>query len=140
MKYQNPASTVDVIIEREEKILLIQRKDNPFKEMWALPGGHLEYEKETLEEAGSRETFEETSIIVHPNDLELIAVYSEPDRDPRGHYITHVYVAKKFSGIPKAGDDAKDARYFPKNNLPSLAFDHDRIIKDYLRRKNNEIQ
>jgi len=141
MKYENPAATADVIIENEkQEVLLIQRKDEPFKNMWALPGGHIELGKETVEQAGSREALEETSIKVAPSDLELIAVYSEPDRDPRGHYITHVYVAKRFSGTPKAADDAKDVRYFSKNNLPPLAFDHDKIIKHYMRRQNNEIQ
>ena len=131
MKYKNPSSTADVIIERDNQILLIKRKHEPFRNMWALPGGHLEINKETLEETATRELREETGILVDGKDLEFFRVYSEPDRDPRGHYITHVYIAKKFRGQLVAGDDAKDTRFFLLDNLPKLAFDHQRILNNY---------
>ena len=127
-EYKNPASTVDVIVEKEEKILLIRRKYEPFKNVWALPGGFIDYGKETLEEAASRELKEETGLVTL--SLKLFGVYSSPDRDPRGHTISHVYTAK-VSGKLRAWDDAKEAAYFPLDNLPELAFDHEKILEDY---------
>ncbi len=131
MEYKNPCSTVDVIVERDNQILLIRRKHEPFKDIWALPGGFLEYGKETLEEAAARELGEETSLQVTLNDLELFGVYSTPNRDPRGHVISHVYIAKKFSGTARAKDDTIDVRFHPLENLPELAFDHKEIIVHY---------
>ena len=131
MEYKNPCATVDLIVIRDNEILLIKRKNGPFKDMWALPGGFLDYGEETLEETAVRELEEETSIITRTKDLELFGVYSAPDRDPRGHVISHVYIVKNYTGIPKAKDDAKDVRFFPLKNLPELAFDHNRILRDY---------
>ena len=136
MGYRNPCSTADVIVEKEKGILLIKRKHEPFRDMWALPGGHLEIDQETLEVTAVRELEEETSLVVKIDDLKLMGVYSEPNRDPRGHYITHVYIAKNFSGQPRANDDAEDARFFPLENLPELAFDHQRILNDYFKNGN----
>lgn len=137
-EYKNPAATADIIVENQEKILLVKRKNPPYQNMWALPGGFLNCDKETLEEAAKRELEEETGLEVELRDLELVGVYSSPDRDPRGHVITHVYVAKKYEGEAKAGDDAGEARFFSLNSLPQLAFDHRKAIADYLeyRRKN----
>lgn len=131
MKYKNPFATADIIVERDNKILLIKRKHEPFRNMWALPGGHVDYGKETLEETATRELREETGISVNKKDLGFFGVYSEPKRDPRGHYITHVYLARNFNGRLIADDDAIDARFFPFENLPELAFDHKRILNDY---------
>lgn len=129
--YRNPAVTSDVIVPKGKNILLIKRKGEPFKGMWALPGGHINYGLETLEKAATRELEEETTLRVKESDLELLGVYSEPNRDPRDHYITHVYVAKNFEGTPKPKDDAKAVRWFPLNKTPPLAFDHDKILNDY---------
>jgi len=136
MAYKNPCATADVILERDKQILLIRRKHEPFRDMWALPGGHLNYGKETLEETAVRELREETGVLVDKKDLEFFGVYSEPKRDPRGHYITHVYVAKNHNGKLKADDDATEVRFFSLENLPELAFDHQRILNDYFKRKN----
>ena len=132
-KYANPASTVDIIVPYDGGIVLIKRKHEPFKGYWAIPGGYLECGKETLEEAASRELREETSLITQPSNLRLVSVYSDPNRDPRGHVISHVYEARAYSGILKANDDAKEVRVFrkiPKN----LAFDHRRILIGYFQR------
>lgn len=134
MKYKKPAATVDLIVEREEKILLIKRKHKPFKDMWALPGGYLECEKETLEEAGIRELKEETGLVA--SNLILLNNYSDPKRDPRGHVISHAYIVKEAEGDLIAGDDAADTRFFSLDDLPDLAFDHERILQDYLKWKN----
>jgi 8-oxo-dGTP diphosphatase len=130
----NPASTVDVIIKYCGGIVLIKRKHEPFKNYWALPGGFLENGKENLEQAAARELLEETSLIVNPEELKLVGVYSNPGRDPRGHIIAHIYEAKNYSGELRANDDAAEARVFRK--LPgNLAFDHEKILKDYFRWK-----
>ncbi|MFH1248627.1 MAG: NUDIX hydrolase [archaeon] len=128
MAFKNPGSTVDIIVEREGKILLVKRKNPPYKGMWAIPGGFIEYGKETLEQAAKRELKEETCL--DALKLELMGVYSEPKRDPRGHVISHVYAAKT-RGTAKASDDAKELQFFPLSNLPALAFDHKKIISDY---------
>jgi len=125
-KYRNPFPTVDVIIEMEHGIVLIKRKNPPYG--WALPGGFVDY-GESLEEAAVREAREETSL-----QVELISqfgAYSDPDRDPRRHTITVVFIARA-EGEPRAADDAAGAGVFSLHNLPNeLAFDHERILKDY---------
>jgi ADP-ribose pyrophosphatase YjhB (NUDIX family) len=130
-KYRNPFPTVDVIIEVQGGIVLIQRKNPPYG--WALPGGFVDY-GESLEEAAAREAKEETSL-----DVELgsqLGAYSDPDRDPRQHNISVVFVARsKSKGNPVASDDALEVGIFDEDSLPEeLAFDHSRILKDYFRR------
>ena len=130
---KSPAVTVDAIIEREGKILLIKRKNLPFQGQWALPGGFVEY-SEKVEDALIREVMEETGLKV--DDMRFHGVYSEPGRDPRGHVISLCYIASG-SGDVKAGDDAAEARFFPSKELGGvdLAFDHDRILNEYLEKK-----
>lgn len=135
--YVNPASTVDLIVPYDRGIVLIKRKHEPFKDCWALPGGFLECGKETLEEAAARELFEETSLKTKPEELRLVGVYSDPERDPRGHIIAHVYEARNYSGNLKANDDAIDVRVF--RELPdNLAFDHKKILSDYFKNRKLE--
>lgn len=123
---RNPVPTVDLIIEYNEGIILIERKNPP--DGWALPGGFVDY-GETLESAARREAKEETGL-----DVELIRqfhAYSDPKRDPRHHTITIVFVAHA-KGRPKAGDDAKELGIFTENTLPDkIAFDHRAILADY---------
>jgi 8-oxo-dGTP diphosphatase len=139
--FKNAASTASLIVpafygginDSELGIYLVQRKHEPYKGMWALPGGFLNCDKESLETAAVRELLEETSINAAVEDLELLCVNSDPKRDPRGHVIDHVYVVKKYSGVPKAGDDAAILKSFSlERPLPSLAFDHEKVIKMYL--------
>ena len=140
IEFKNPGTTVDLIIENDkEEILLIKRKNEPFKGYWALPGGFLEYGKETLEQAGKRELEEETCLKTETKYLELLGAYSSPDRDPRGHVISHIYVVIKYLGEAKANDDAKDLNWFSKNNLPKLAFDHNKILEDYFNWKERRL-
>jgi ADP-ribose pyrophosphatase YjhB (NUDIX family) len=127
-RYRNPFPTVDIIIEIDDRIILIRRKNPPYG--WALPGGFVDY-GESLEQAAIREAKEETSLDVQLTSL--LGAYSEPNRDPRQHTISTVFRAKA-QGIPKAGDDAKDIGLFSKDNLPeNLAFDHSLILKDYFK-------
>jgi len=125
-----PSLTVDALVMLENKLLLVRRKHDPFKDMWALPGGFVE--KECIEDALRRELMEETSLAA--KDLVLIGVYSALGRDPRGHVVSVAYEAKA-EGTPKAGDDAKELGLFSLDSLPPLAFDHKMIIEDYLSRK-----
>ncbi|MGV8161903.1 MAG: nicotinate (nicotinamide) nucleotide adenylyltransferase [Candidatus Nanoarchaeia archaeon] len=136
-EFRNPAATVDLIVPFNEGLILIKRKHEPYKGFWALPGGYLDYGKETLEEAGVRELQEETSLITTPDMLNLIGVYSNPSRDPRGHVISHAYEVSYFTGEPKAGDDAAKICVF-KNIPKKLAFDHSKIINDYHQKKRQE--
>lgn len=127
MTYKNPKPTVDGIIIKNSEILLIQRKNSPFKGCWALPGGFIEY-GEACEQAVKREIYEETGYITSISSL--LGVYSDPERDPRGHTISVVYLLQIESGELKAGDDAASAKFFKLDQLPELAFDHADIIAD----------
>lgn len=123
---KNPIPTVDLIIEMDEGIILIKRKNPP--EGWALPGGFVDY-GESLEGAAIREAKEETGLNVKL--IRQFHTYSEPTRDPRTHTISTVFIAKA-EGETKAGDDAKEVGVFNKDNLPDqIAFDHRDILKDY---------
>jgi len=123
---KSPLLTVDLIIEVNEAILLIKRKNPP--EGWALPGGFVDY-GETVESAAIREAKEETGL-----DVELIRQfhsYSDPKRDPRHHSVTTVFLAKG-TGKAVAGDDAKEIGMFHRESLPEqIAFDHRNILNDY---------
>ena len=131
--YRNPLLTVDIIIEIDQHIVLIKRKNPPYG--WALPGGFVDY-GESLEASAVREAKEETCL-----DIDLIEqfhTYSAPDRDPRHHTVTTVFLAQA-SGDPKASDDAKSIGMFTKDTLPDpIAFDHNRILDDFFRYKNGE--
>jgi len=132
--YPRPGVTADVAVLRlvdEPEILLVQRKDSPFKNMWALPGGFMEME-ETLEEAARRELLEETGI--KAGELIRFDTYDKPGRDPRGRTITQVFVMiwNEDMGIPEAGSDAKTVTWYGLHELPDLAFDHNLIIRDVL--------
>ncbi|RLF52663.1 MAG: NUDIX hydrolase [Thermoplasmata archaeon] len=124
-----PSVAVDGVLIKNGKILLIKRKNEPFKDKWALPGGFVEY-GERVEDAVLREFQEEVGI--KAKIKKLLGVYSEPDRDPRGHVISVVFLLEA-EGEPKAGDDAADAKFFSLDNLPPLAFDHEKIIKDAIK-------
>ena len=118
---------MDAIIIRDYKILLVKRKYDPYKNLWALPGGHLEFD-ETLEEAISREVDEETGL--KSFKLSLFRVYSDPNRHPK-QAIAVVYFAIT-EGDLCAGDDASEVKYFLQKEVPHiLAFDHAKIISDF---------
>jgi len=126
-KYRNPFPTVDIIIEMGKgRIVLIKRKNPPFG--WALPGGFVDY-GESLESAAVREAEEETSLKVEL--LYQLGAYSDPQRDPRQHNISVVFVARA-AGEPRAADDAAGVGIFDTDSLPeTLAFDHGKILQDY---------
>ncbi|MCH6580076.1 MAG: NUDIX hydrolase [Nitrospinae bacterium] len=128
MSYTHPVPAVDLIIEIEgQGWVLIERRNPP--PGWALPGGFVEV-GESLEQAAVREAREETCL-----EVELLGqfhTYSDPARDPRMHCISTVFVARA-EGTPKAEDDAKSVAVFPRDRLPEvMAFDHRKILEDYL--------
>ena len=131
--YRNPVPTVDIIIELDSGgVILIKRKNPPYG--WAIPGGFVDY-GESLEKAAVREAREETGLNV--DLVRQFHTYSAPDRDPRHHTITTVYVAKA-KGVPRQGDDASEVGIFTPSNLPDqIAFDHRKILEDYFRMKAN---
>ena len=133
LKY--PRLTVDsFVLDREGRLLLVRRGRPPFLGRWGLPGGFCEW-KETTEDCCARETLEETGLRVRVG--ELLAVYSAPNRDPRGHNVTVLYAARPLSGRVQGGDDAAEARFFTRAELARLpfAFDHKKIVSDQLARR-----
>jgi len=137
-RYPRPSVTADIAVfgkhDQKTVLLLIQRKNDPFKDMWALPGGFMDME-ETLEAAASRELNEETGLegIV----LKQFKTYSAIDRDPRQRTITTIFVAmldQKPEGL-SAGDDAADLLWFDIHELPELAFDHSEIVQEILKER-----
>ncbi|TAL16820.1 NUDIX hydrolase [bacterium] len=127
-KYVNPLPAVDIVIFSGGGIVLVKRKNPPYG--WALPGGFVE-SGETLEAAAAREAFEETGLKVTLK--EQFHTYSDPERDPRRHTISTVFLAEA-KGTPAGADDALEARVFPWSELPApLCFDHGKILGDVKR-------
>lgn len=115
------------------KVLLIKRKQEPFRGMWALPGGFLNLEEE-LAVGAARELYEETGIDIPPSDLQHAKTVGTVGRDPRGRVISIVFtvVVDRFEHQTCAGDDAEEAKWFGMDELPGLAADHLDIIRDVL--------
>ncbi|RUT01391.1 NUDIX hydrolase [Dulcicalothrix desertica PCC 7102] len=137
--YRNPAPTVDIIIELIDRphrpIVLIERHNEPFG--WAIPGGFVDY-GESVEVAAKREALEETGLQVEL--VEQFLVYSDPNRDPRKHTLSIVFLATA-TGTPQAGDDAKSLDIFEQWRLPgNLCFDHNKILHDYWQYRNYGIR
>jgi len=136
--YPRPAVTVDIIvlneIEESSQILLIERKQEPFKSQWALPGGFVDIDEE-IKNAAYRELEEETSI--KEINLTQFHTFGKIDRDPRGRTISIIYSGTLLNMNQKieAGDDAKNLKWFDINNLPKIAFDHNDIIDKFLQYK-----
>jgi 8-oxo-dGTP diphosphatase len=124
----SPRLTVDCVITGEVgEIVLIRRNHAPFKDSYALPGGFVEV-GETVEEACRREIKEETNLELY--DLRLVGVYSDPERDPRGHVVSVAFTAQADLAQLRAGDDAAQAEVIKNWRDHPLAFDHRRIIED----------
>jgi len=128
--YPRPAVTVDAVVlarrEGRPHALLIRRRQPPFAGAWALPGGFINME-EPLEDAVRRELFEETGLT--SGKVTQVGAFGDPKRDPRGRVIGIAYLVEAASDAAlQAGDDAADARWWPLDGLPSLAFDHAQIL------------
>ena len=125
---ETPKLMVDVVIPAERGVVLIRRGSEPFKGRWALPGGFVEV-GETVEEAADREAAEETGLAVEV--ARLVGVYSDPERDPRGHNVSVAFIARVLSGELSAGTDASEVAVVDPDSV-ELAFDHRKIIEDAL--------
>ncbi|MCD1293725.1 DNA mismatch repair protein MutT [Methanocella sp. CWC-04] len=117
----------DGIVIKGDKIVFIRRKNEPYRDMLALPGGFVE-DDETTEAAAKREVKEETGL--EAEILKLVGVYSKPHRDPRGPVVSICYLMKAIGGELKASTDARDVVLLSFNEMPDLAFDHNRMIDD----------
>jgi UDPglucose 6-dehydrogenase len=128
--WTNPALAINVIVEDKSKILLVKRRLEPFKGLWSLPGGYVEY-GETVEDAARREVKEECGLDIQPSGI--IGVYSNPERHPWKHVIAICYTAKKVGGRIEAGAKEGKTNFFKTNSIPEkLAFDHAKMIEDYI--------
>jgi ADP-ribose pyrophosphatase YjhB (NUDIX family) len=132
-QHKNPIPTVDTIIQRDSQILFVKRKRDPFKEHFVFPGGFVN-EGEKVEDAALREVKEETSLSVELVDI--LGVYSDPSRDPRGHIMSTVFIGKisdNDKNEAKAGDDAGAIQWIDLEDVDnkSFGFDHKTIISDY---------
>lgn len=129
-KYPHPAVTSDCVIFGFDgvaiKVLLIQRGIEPYKDKWAFPGGFMQID-ETAEECAKRELEEETGL--KTTSVEQFYTFSDVNRDPRERVITVAHYALVRLEEVKGGDDARSAQWFAMNEIPSLAFDHDRILR-----------
>lgn len=129
-------STVDIVVLlNREKVLLIKRGKEPFKDTWAFPGGRIEQKDTDIMEAAQRELKEET----HLQDVELVyyKTIGNNKRDPRGFCVTNIFIGS-LKELPigiKAGDDAIDYKWFDLNNLPLMAFDHKEILGEIIKEK-----
>lgn len=139
-KYPHPAVTSDCVIFGFDgvaiKVLLIQRGIEPYKDKWAFPGGFMQID-ETAEECAKRELEEETGL--KTTSVEQFYTFSDVNRDPRERVITVAHYALVRLEEVKGGDDAKSAQWFAMNDIPSLAFDHDRILRMAINRLKERI-
>jgi 8-oxo-dGTP diphosphatase len=127
---KTPSLTADcVVVDPVRGVLMVRRKNPPFKDHLALPGGFVDI-GETVEDGAKRELVEETGL--EATDLKLVGVYSRPDRDPRGHTCSVVYLAKVRNTDAKAGDDAAAVEWINDFDGVEIAFDHREIITDAL--------
>ena len=132
--YPRPAVTADSVVfcngSDGLSVLLIERANDPFKGCWAFPGGFMDME-ENAEDCAKRELKEETGMEVR--SLEYLGTFSEVNRDPRGRTITIAYYAVVEKSDVIGAYDASQARWFPIDSIPSLAFDHEEILRAALK-------
>ena len=132
--HKNPTPTVDTIIQKGSKVLLVERKKDPFKQTMVLPGGFIN-EGELAEDAAIREVKEETSLDIELENI--LGVYSDPSRDPRGHIMSTVFIGKisdkSDNKEPIAGDDAATTKWVDLESIEeeTLGFDHQKILMDF---------
>lgn len=139
-KYPHPSVTTDCVIFGFDgsrlKVLLVERGVEPFKGKWALPGGFLRMD-ESAEQGALRELQEETGL--KTAYIKQFHTFTDPDRDPRERVITIAYYALVRLQDVVAGDDAARAEWFALDEVPSLAFDHDRILRTALQEIRRQI-
>ena len=125
---KTPLLTADcVVVDAKRRVLLVRRGHPPFKGKYALPGGFVDV-GETVEDACRRELMEETG--VKAGRLQLLGIYSDPKRDPRGHTCSVAFLARVARATPRAGDDAAATEWIEDWSKLDLAFDHAKILSD----------
>jgi 8-oxo-dGTP diphosphatase len=133
-RYPRASVTADSVLfakrDGQTFVLLIQRGNEPYKGYWAFPGGFLEM-NETVAHCAERELEEETRIVL--TGMQLVGIYSDVERDPRGRVITAAYTAMTTMPEATAADDAAAAKWWPRNALPKLAFDHETMLRDAMK-------
>lgn len=134
-EYPRPALTADIVLFNLDRgeVLLIRRGNEPFKDCWAFPGGFFDMTDRDIEHTAARELEEETTLKDIP--LKMVTVASREGRDPRGRTVSVIFTANVNPSTvhPRGGDDAKEARWFPIDTLPPLAFDHGEVLEKILR-------
>lgn len=141
-----PTLTVDAVIPRfsqgDTEILLIQRSKEPYQGMWALPGGTLDVQDATLQDAIAREVWEETHVGLNVFGWRQLYTFGDQGRDPRGRYVSVLYLAplQNFVTAIQAGEDLSNVRWFPITELPPLAFDHALFVSLAVRALNSNVQ
>lgn len=139
-KYPHPSVTTDCVIfgfdGTKLQVLLIERGIEPYKGRWAFPGGFLNPD-ETAEEGALRELQEETGLT--GAYIEQFHTFTDPHRDPRERVITIAYYALVRLQEVRGGDDAAKAQWFGLDEVPQLAFDHDRILREAVKRLRERI-
>lgn len=136
-EYPRPALTADAVVfktvDDSRFVLFIKRKNDPFKNFWAFPGGFVNID-ETVEDGCARELYEETGLRI--SNLRQYRTVSTIDRDPRGRVISVIFVGiDPENQTPKSGDDATEVKWFNIEKLPQMAFDHNEILEDILKDK-----
>jgi len=132
MRPYNCYLTADVIVHVADEVLLVRRKNEPFRGMWCIPGGFVDPDEKVLDGA-LRELHEETG--VENVNVVPFGTYADPGRDPRGRTVTVVYIERlNEKPVARAGDDAAECGWFPLDDLPPMAFDHKKILEEYQRK------
>jgi 8-oxo-dGTP diphosphatase len=131
MTYKKPSVTADLVIEHNGQIYLVQRKFEPYKDLWAFPGGFLNVGKETVRQTAKRETKEETGLDVDVEDMYIFHESSDPSKNERGHIVSVFLATKIYTGLPCPGDDAAAVGRFSLARLPKMAFDHEEVAEIY---------
>lgn len=137
-EYPRPAVTTDCVVFGYDlkgglSVLLIERGADPYKGRWAFPGGFLNMD-EKADDGAARELKEETGLDVDKGALEQLGCFSDVDRDPRGRVISIAFYALVQKAAVKGSDDARCAQWFPISSIPQLAFDHEKILLQALKR------
>lgn len=139
-QYPHPAVATDCVVfgfdGKKIRILLIKRGVEPFKDMWAFPGGFMRID-ETAEQCALRELVEETGLELAK--MKQLGVFSDIHRDPRERVVSVAFYALAKSADVKGGDDAAQAQWFALDEVPHLAFDHDYILRQAMRKIKEDI-
>jgi 8-oxo-dGTP diphosphatase len=133
MEAITPLLSTDIIIEKDNKVILIHREIEPFKNTLTLPGGHVEI-GETVENAAIREAKEETGLNIKLK--EILGIYSEPKREPRGHFVSVSFIAEVVDGKLEGSFEGEPKWYsLDEIDFDNMGFDHGQMLRDFIKWK-----